>query len=83
MTFDAARTASPHPDTQIPFDIAPTPLAVPKLVAPKTPSPGQFRAIAKVLRTAAQGEDDALMIEAAEDVGAWCAYQADLKAARK
>lgn len=69
----------PHPDTQIPFAGATS-----RVKAPKTPSPGQFRAVADLLAASARDVSDApLLTEAAQDVAEWCRYQAALKSVRK
>lgn len=52
----------------------------PKKKIPKTPSPGQLRAVAQSLASATIPSDAPLLREAHDDVGAWLIYQADLKA---
>lgn len=50
--------------------------------APKTPSPGQLRAIAKLLGEATIPSADPLLSEAAMDVATWLLYQSDIKSVK-
>lgn len=51
-------------------------IPTPRPKAPKTPSPGQFRAVAASLKRATVPSTDPLLSEAHDVVAEWCEHQA-------